>query len=260
MTFGAFKGGAPKPPPKEGGKATLLTDSAVPVRGPPGLFDRLTPLQRDRVLSYGRRQSLSRGATLFTQGAPHEAIYLIETGRVRVHYIAPAGREITLAYWYPGNFVGGPEVFDTGVHMWSANVTMPTTVVALPGRPLRMLAGEMPQLAMSLIENLVFKGKCYSTLAQMLGTRSVTQRLAQLLLHLSDTYGVPDQHGALIAATFSHADLAHMVGATRQWVTINLARLQEQGIVEVRKSRIVILRSEALDQIKQATRSTLTDA
>lgn len=260
MPFSPDKSVAARPPPKQGGKATLLTDSAVPVRGPPGLFDRLTPRQRERVLSHGRRQSLSRGATLFTQGAPHDAIFLIEAGRVRVYYIAPAGREITLAYWYPGNFVGGPEVFDTGVHMWSASVMMATTVVALPGRALRMLALEMPQLAMGLIENLVFKGKCYSTLAQMLGTRSVTQRLAQLLLHLGDTYGVPDEHGTLIAATFSHADLAHMVGATRQWVTINLARLQEQGIVQMRKSRIVLLRSQALDQIRHAAKTAAPEA
>jgi len=243
-----------KPVPQQGGRATLLTDSPSCVRGPPGLFDSLAPWQRERVLAHGRRQSVARGATLFTQGASHDGIYIIEAGRVRVYYIAPAGREITLAYWDAGNFVGGPEVFDTGVHMWSASAVAATAVVALPGRALRSLALEMPQLAMSLIENLVFKGKCYSTLAQMLGTRSVTQRLAQLLLHLGDTYGVPDGNGILIAATFSHADLAHMVGATRQWVTINLARLQEQGIIEVRKSHIVLARHDLLNQIRAADR------
>ncbi len=238
-----------------GGRATLLTDSAVPVRGPPSLFDQLTPRQREIVLAQGRRQNFARGATIFQQGAPHDAIYLIEAGRVRVYYIAPLGREITLAYWYPGNFVGGPEVFDGGAHMWSASAVNATTVVALPGKALRQLAMEMPQLAMGLIDNLVFKGKCYSTLAQMLGTRSVTQRLAQLLLHLADTYGVPDdEQGTLIAATFSHADLAHMVGATRQWVTISLARLQAQGLIQMRKSRLVVRRPDLLDTLRQTDR------
>jgi CRP-like cAMP-binding protein len=89
----------------------------------------------------------------------------------------------------------------------------------------------------------------------MLGTRSVTQRLAQLLLHLADTYGVPDDEGGtLIAATFSHADLAHMVGATRQWVTISLARMQGQGLIQTRKSRLVVRRPDLLDTLRQSDR------
>jgi CRP-like cAMP-binding protein len=85
----------------------------------------------------------------------------------------------------------------------------------------------------------------------MLGTRSITERLAHLLLHLADLYGVPEEDGGLaIAAAFTHADLAHMVGATRQWITISLKRMAEQGIVQVRRSQIVILRPDLLAQIR----------
>ena len=54
---------------------------------------------------------------------------------------------------------------------------------------------QIPTLAIGIIEGLTFKGKCYSALAQMLGTRSITERLAHLLLHLVDTYGVEDAAG-----------------------------------------------------------------
>ena len=106
-----------------------------------------------------------------------------------------------------------------------------SSVVQLPGKDLRALVVEVPNLAIGLIEGLTFKGKCYSALAQMLGTRSITERLAHLLLHLVDLYGVKDPDGILIGAAFTHADLAHMVGATRQWVTISLKRMQEKDIV-----------------------------
>jgi CRP/FNR family transcriptional regulator, cyclic AMP receptor protein len=108
----------------------------------------------------------------------------------------------------------------------------------------------VPNLAIGLIEGLTFKGKCYSALAQMLGTRSVTERLAHLLLHLADIYGVRDPDGIMIGAAFTHADLAHMVGATRQWVTISLKRLQEQGVVVTRKSRIIVRKLDALHEMR----------
>jgi CRP-like cAMP-binding protein len=78
----------------------------------------------------------------------------------------------------------------------------------------------------------------------------VTERLAHLLLHLVETYGIKDGEGILIGAAFTHADLAHMVGATRQWVTISLKRLDEQGVLVCRKSRIVVRRPDVLQEMQ----------
>jgi CRP/FNR family cyclic AMP-dependent transcriptional regulator len=231
-------------------RALLLIESPELVGGPPVLLGALTAHEREVVLSHGQRRVLNRGQTLFTQGALHEGIYLIESGRIRVFYEAPSGREITLAYWHAGNFVGGPEIFGTSTHLWSAVATSNCSVVLLPGKTLRSLVQQVPSLAIGLIEGLTFKGKCYSALAQMLGTRSITERLAHLLLHLADTYGIRDDEGILIGAAFTHADLAHMVGATRQWVTISLKRLQEQGVIVCRRSQIVVRQRSALEDIR----------
>jgi CRP/FNR family transcriptional regulator, cyclic AMP receptor protein len=231
-------------------QALLLVESQALVGGPSPLLAWLTPREREQVLDQGRRRVLNRGQTLFNQGAAHEGIYLIESGRIRVFYTAPSGREITLAYWHPWNFVGGPEVFGVGVHLWSGVAAANSSVVQIPGKTLRALVMQIPSLAIGLIEGLTFKGKCYSGLAQMLGTRSITERLAHLLLHLVDTYGVKDADGMLIGAAFTHADLAHMVGATRQWITISLKRMQDQGVLTCRKSQIVVRRRDVLEDMR----------
>jgi len=228
----------------------LLTENQQLIGGPPSLMEQLTSRERDIVLKQGRRKVLSRGQTLFSQGAKHDGIFLIESGRIRVFYSSPLGREITLAYWHAGNFVGGPEVFDSGIHQWSGVASSNCSVVQLPGKELRTLATEIPSLAIGLIEGLAFKGKCYSALAQMLGTRSITQRLAHLLLQLMDLYGVEDPDGVVIAAAFTHADLAHMVGATRQWVTISLKRMQKKRIVLAKRSQIVVCLPNILEEMR----------
>ena len=140
--------------------------------------------------------------------------------------------------------------FGGGVHQWSGVATSNCSVVHLPGKQLRALITEVPNLAVGLIEGLTFKGKCYSALAQMLGTRSITERLAHLLLHLMDLYGIDDPDGTLIGTAFTHADLAHMVGATRQWVTISLKRMQDKGVVVTRRSQIVVVRRDVLEAMK----------
>lgn len=235
---------------RSAGSSSLLLTENQSIGGPPPLMDKLTLRERELVLKQGRRKVLNRGQTLFSQGGRHDGIWLIESGRIRVFYTSPLGREITLAYWHVGNFVGGPEVFEGTVHQWSGVASSNCAVVHLPGKELRTLAAEIPNLAIGLIEGLTFKGKCYSALAQMLGTRSITQRLAHLLLHLVELYGVEDADGTVIAAAFTHADIAHMVGATRQWVTISLKRMQEKGIVLTKRSQIVVCRPDVLEEMR----------
>ena len=180
----------------------------------------------------------------------HKFEHLFGCVRITLLYTYPLGREFTLAYWHVGNCVGGPEVFEGAVHQWSGVASSNCSVVHLPGKELRSLAVEIPNLAIGLIEGLTFKGKCYSALAQMLGTRSITQRLSHLLLHLVELYGVEDADGRVIAAAFTHADIAHMVGATRQWVTISLKRMQEKGILQTRRSQIVVCRTDVLEEMR----------
>jgi CRP/FNR family transcriptional regulator, cyclic AMP receptor protein len=240
---------APRPVTEQFG-AMLMPEERPPHGGPPPLFQGVSEREIAEVMGAGKRKVLNRGAQLFTQGSPQNGIYLIESGRIKVFYIGPSGREITLAYWHAGNFVGGPEVFKKGVHVWSGAAATNSTVLHLPGDTLREMVVKIPALAINVIEGLSFKGKCYSALAQMLGTRSATERLAHLLLHLRDLYGVEEREGALIAASFTHADLAHMTGVTRQWVTTSLKRFAELGIVNPAGTNLVIKDADLLKQIR----------
>src|SRR5262247_924428 len=90
----AVGAGPPSPPPRSlPSSGLLLVEGHALVGGPPMLFAALTPHERELVIGQGRRRVLNRGQTLFRQGAPHEGIYLVESGRIRVFYEAPSGRE-----------------------------------------------------------------------------------------------------------------------------------------------------------------------
>lgn len=229
--------------------ALYLTETLVDITERPNFLARLSGDEYRRVRDVGRDITFSANQQVFSQSDHHDGIYVIESGRVRTYYQGPSGRELTLAYWTPGHFVGGPEIFGGGHHMWSATATTDSRLLHLRGTPLRRLMNEMPGLAAGLVEGLVFKGKCYSALVQMLGTRSVLQRLAQLLLTLCELDGAQIAEGILIDRTLTHEELANMVGATRQWVTASLDRFQKQSLLEIRERKLVILDRHRLERI-----------
>jgi len=207
----------------------------------PDLLSRLAPEEYRRLLDASAILQFAAGQDVFRQGDPHQGMFVIRSGEVRTYYIGPSGREITLAYWSPGNFVGGPVIFGGGRHMWSGRATRATEVLHLRGRELRRLMREIPNLAIGLVEALEHKGKCYSAMIHMLGTRSAAERLAQMLLLMADRDGRRTKAGVAIARRLTHEDLAKLVGATRQWVTATLERFEKGGAIGVLRTRLVIL-------------------
>jgi hypothetical protein len=104
----------------------------------------------------------------------------------------------------------------------------------------------IPNFAVGLVDGLAFKGKCYSALLQMLGTRSVLERLASVLFNLAKETGVLTDDGIEIPDVPSHEKLAAMVGATRQWVSVSLERFRARGLIAARGRRFVVLDMSAL--------------
>jgi CRP/FNR family transcriptional regulator, cyclic AMP receptor protein len=230
----------------EAGSALFLAESIDELNAGANFLSRLNIEEWRELRRVGSETHLDPGTTVFLQGDAHEGIWLIEEGTVRTFYAAPSGRQITLAYWTAGHFVGGPELFGGGQHVWSADVIQAGKLLYLPARVIRGLIQRQPAFALCLIEGLVAKGKCYSALVQMLGTRSVVERLTQLLVILAENHGRRDGNRLVIDRKLTHDQIATIVGSTRQWVTMTLDKFQKKGIISVARQQIVIERHDLL--------------
>lgn len=226
--------------------AIFLTEQVGELNAGAGFLTKLSDVEQDRVRELGTTRILERHDTLFTQGEKHSGVWIIESGRIRTFYAGPNGKEVTLAYWTPGHFVGGPEVFGEGRHIWSGDALEPTQLLFLSGRSMRALVEEIPAVAISVIEGLVAKGKCYSALIQMFGTRTATARLEHLLVILATHQGREEDGRIVVDRTITYEQLATMVGATRQWVSTTLDSLHAKGVLTITRHQMHIASVESL--------------
>jgi CRP/FNR family cyclic AMP-dependent transcriptional regulator len=212
----------------------------------PDLLAKLLALDPKLQAATIKFRTLLPGELFFQQGDRQRRLYIIRTGTVRAFYTAPSGREITLAYWQAGDLLGADRLYGGGVFRWSCQAMSATEAYSILDADLRTLIASVPELAVALVEALSFKVQWLSGLVQVLGTESVSQRLAHLLDTLCELYGVQSNQGIAIDAPFTHEDLAAMVGASRQWVTMALARFQERGLLKLGKRRIEVLQRGSL--------------
>ena len=223
-----------------------LESTSAAARPPPRFLESLSETERRVIDIESTSLRVRSGELLFRQGSNHNGIYIIRSGRIRTFFVAPSGREITLAYWVPHHFVGGPEVFGGGTHQWSGTAATDAEVLHLAAGKLRHLVRELPGFAMALIEGLVYKGRCFSSLVQMLGTQSASARLAHVLLSLSELHGRklnggPGPCEIVILQPFTHDQLASMIGVTRQWVSMMIGKWRSDHILRMEGRRIVVI-------------------
>jgi CRP-like cAMP-binding protein len=172
-------------------------------------------------------------------------IHIILNGVVESVYINTHGRELMLATWQKGDFVGAPYVLGEHRHHWSARALGPVESLHLDQTAIRGLIAESPAFAIALVECLGYKGETYSNLAQTLGGQKVAERLALLLVKLCEN--APASEGAPIAlGRITQANIARMIGATRQSVSLILNQLQEAGIISIKPTATVIHDLDAL--------------
>src|SRR5215510_9578494 len=77
------------------------------------------------------RRRLRAGDFVFTQGDPAQHFYIVESGRVRVFYQTPAGREPTVIYRGRGDLFGISPLAESGHRVTSAQALEPAVVWAI---------------------------------------------------------------------------------------------------------------------------------
>jgi len=208
---------------------------------PLSILDRLSSVELDLLLARCVERRVVAGTLLFAQAAPRTGTFIVKQGLVRTYYSSPMGKEVTVGFWSDGDMVGGPDFFDECMHVWSGEAVEDSVVWVIKGHDLHELSVTVPAIAECVIAALSFKLRWVSLLLQNMGTESVRHRLAHLLVSLSDMYGVKCEEGIQIRYPFTQEDLANMICATRQWVSMTLRKFQQEGIVRVAKRRLVIL-------------------
>jgi CRP/FNR family transcriptional regulator, cyclic AMP receptor protein len=71
------------------------------------------------------------------------------------------------------------------------------------------------------------------------------ERIAITLLELASDFGIEESRGTLLRASFSHQDIADLVGASRPRVTEHLAQLEREHLL-IRQGRQLIVRADKI--------------
>jgi CRP/FNR family cyclic AMP-dependent transcriptional regulator len=199
----------------------------------------------DLVMEAGKISSYQNRDYLDRQGEIGNGIHIILSGVVETICAGPHGRELLLASWRSGDFVGAPYVLGEHRRNWSARALGRVEALHLDQTAIRRLIAMSPAFAISLIKCLGFKGETYSRMAQTMGGQKITERLVLLLVKLCET-AAQAENGSIPLGRITQANLARMTGATRQSISLILSQLQDEGIITTGPTKLTVNNLTAL--------------
>jgi CRP/FNR family cyclic AMP-dependent transcriptional regulator len=213
------------------------------------LFERLSIDKLTRLEQRARVRRFPKGSSIYLPSDEDEGICLLVEGRVKICSSTPDGKQAILAFIEPGELFGELALVDATARDENAEAAADSTVVLLPLDVLQRLMEESPALALGVTKLIGLRCKRIERRLRSLLFRSNRDRLVHLLLDLAEQYGERTAEGVLLSIKLSHQDLAAVIGATRETVTVLLGQLQLDGLLKVSRQRIVIRAIERLARI-----------
>jgi CRP/FNR family transcriptional regulator len=207
------------------------------------LENKVWYLRQNRLFEAANDDAIDSGDRIFTtcvypkrsmvfdQGDPTRIVYLIKRGKVRITRLTADGKEVTVAVLGAGDMFGEETLFDEQPRTTHAVCIEECLLCTAKADDLFALLSRNPALALNVAKILSDKLVDASAAMEDLAYAKISDRIMHLFERLAQEHGVPAAMGTLIDVRLTHADIASLIGSTRETVSLEISKLAKAGAI-----------------------------
>ena len=228
-------------PKEQGRRACLLGGSE--------LFLGLTEEESRKVTRRIEENRFLRGETIFRKDDPSDSLYTLKEGLVKLVSRSEKGAGTILYILRPTDIFGELLLVEER-RPFNALAVTDVLVGVLSREDFIELLSALPRVRLNFIRILSRRlAQVEKGVTDFSHTRSY-QRLAKVLLQICGEHGVETPGGVMLRLSLTHADLADMIGTTRETVTNQMNRFRRMGLVRAHGRRLVVNRRRMADYVR----------
>ena len=216
---------------------------------------RLAQSEIEAAAKYAAKASWPQGFNLYQRGAAADGVFIVLRGRVVLRSRVKAGRGFVPVVATRGETFGTEGLARGGCYVTDARADEPSETLHLSGVRFRAFVREQPQQALALVGQVMAEHALLLEKLRELATLSVEQRLVSTLLRMAHQHTFTADDGRITLDASQYRLLCEMVGATRESVSLVLARLVAEGLVERKgQSYVIAPAAELVERLGQQWR------
>jgi CRP/FNR family transcriptional regulator, cyclic AMP receptor protein len=192
-------------------------------------------------------QHYRKDQIIFYRGDPGNAMYVLVSGSVALSLTSDAGTDVTVARVRPVEHFGELSVLDGQPRCVTAVASEPTQALAIYRENLLALLQHHADAALQIALSL---SRRVRRTTELLADMAFLALLTRIAKRLCESAGIMHDGSVMATDIQTHQEeLAEMVGASREAVNKQLARLREMGLIQTSRGHVRILRPEQLRAI-----------
>jgi CRP/FNR family transcriptional regulator, cyclic AMP receptor protein len=215
-----------------------------------GLFGAADDAAIAALVRVLRVRRFRRGETIFHQGDPGDALFVVASGSVKVVLPSDEGAEPAIvAILGAGEFFGELAILDGAAHSATIVAVEPTETLVLHRDAFLGLIDSDAGLRRALLASLATEIRRLTGHVEDLHFLDLPGRLASRILRLAESPGADRGAGSTsisISWPYTQSELAGMIGGSRQSVNRMLADLVDDGLVRIERERLVVVDPDRL--------------
>lgn len=187
-----------------------------------------------------------RGETIFYEGDPGAALYIVRGGKIKIVKLSEDGREKILAILGESDYFGEMAIIEREPRSATVVAQDDAEVLVLYQQDFQELLRTTPKVMLNIIKTLCLRLRATNQQIEELVFRNVRVRLASSLITLAEKHGIKQKSGIEINLKLTHQDMANIVGASRELVTKILNELEDVNLIKVFTKKILITNFDGL--------------
>ncbi len=174
--------------------------------------------------------SFCKNQVIFAQGDASDAVFVIQTGLVRLSVRTTRGKKSTIDILGDGDFVGKESMVGWYCRWESANALTDCQLLRIEQKVMLLALAEESTLANAVCAHVLARNLCYKQALVDQRCNCSEKRLARILLRLAHLEAAESRE--ITIPKISQGTLAEMVGTTRSRVSFFLNRFKDSGFID----------------------------
>ncbi|QQE80997.1 Crp/Fnr family transcriptional regulator [Alicyclobacillus sp. SO9] len=204
------------------------------------LFKELNDMQLESIEALTAEHTYERGEYVFMEGQTRESVYFVRKGLVKVFKVDEEGREQIV------NIIGAKQMFphvgffDSSPYPGTAEALTSCTLFSIRSSSFENLLSDHPDIVQKVMKVMGKKILQLQAKLQELALYDAHQRIQALMSHFAEEHGREEDDGVHIQLPVTHADMAQMVGMSRESVNRILNQFRREGVLRGTREEWVI--------------------
>ncbi|HET7824047.1 MAG TPA: Crp/Fnr family transcriptional regulator [Anaeromyxobacter sp.] len=189
------------------------------------------------------------GAVIVSQEDPGDALFVLVSGRVKVVLYGDSGREIILSIFRsPGDFFGEMSLLDDEPRSATVIADRASRLLVLSRREFQAHLEGHPLTALRVLQEVSRRLRRADAVIGNLALLDVYGRLAGKLREMAETDGEETDDGVLVRQRPTQAEIAAMIGTSRETVSRALSEFSRRGWLAMSGKRLLLRRPFLTDR------------